>query len=378
MDEMHKNTAPDIAAATAAMEGNDFAAARAHLDRAAAARPDDADISRLLATAHLSEGNFAASLAAIDAGLALKPGDVFFTRMRELVDGYRVYQDGMLEKRRSVYMDYPPVVHLETFAKCNASCCFCPYETLDRIGVRMSDALISKIIDDLTAIPASVPFFIAPQKVNEPFLDKRIFDVFAEIAAKLANASLLINTNAAALDDRNITKLSQVTNVARMWISLNDHRAEQYEAVMKLPFDRTLERLDAIHKAKADGRLSFPVQVGRVADGSPADAEFVDWVTRRYPHFSPDLLARGDWAGQTELETAAPMAIGCQRWFDLSITATGQVALCCMDGRAAHPIGDITETHVLDIYNGAGYRALRESGDSRLDLGTPCNTCSFY
>jgi hypothetical protein len=101
-------------------------------------------------------------------------------------------------------------------------------------------------------------------------------------------------------------------------------------------------------------------------------------VEGRYPHFKPDLLSRGDWAGQTELETAAPMAIGCQRWFDLSITATGQVALCCMDGRAAHPIGDITDTHALDIYNGPGYRALRERGDSRLDLGAPCNTCSFY
>ena len=72
------------------------------------------------------------------------------------------------------------------------------------------------------------------------------------------------------------------------------------------------------------------------------------------------------------------MAIGCQRWFDLSITATGQVALCCMDGHAAHPIGDITDTHALDIYNGPGYRALRERGDSRLDLGAPCDTCSFY
>ena len=169
-----------------------------------------------------TEAKISAALAAIDRGLALKPGDVFFTRMRELVDGYRVYQDGMLEKRNSVYMDYPPVVHLETFAKCNASCGFCPYETLDRIGVRMPDALISKIIDDLTAIPTSVPFFIAPQKVNEPFLDKRIFDVFAEIAAKLSNGSLLINSNAAALSAGNIAKLSKATNVARMWIPLNE------------------------------------------------------------------------------------------------------------------------------------------------------------
>ena len=332
----------------------------------------------MLATAHLAEGNFAAALAAIDAGLALKPGDGFFTRMRELVDGYQVYQDGMLEKRNSIYMDYPPVVHLETYAKCNASCGFCPYETLDRLGTRMPDALISKVINDLTDIPASVPFIIAPQKVNEPFLDKRIFAVFAEIAAKLPNANRVINTNAAALSDGNIAKLAKVTNVARMWISLNEHRPGYYEALMKLPLAHTIQRLDAIHVAKLDGRLSFPIQVGRVGDGTSADGEFQDWVRNRYSHFQPDLLSRGDWAGQTPLETETPMAIGCQRWFDLSITATGQVALCCMDGHAAHPIGDITDTHALDIYNGPGYRALRERGDSRLDLGAPCDTCSFY
>ena len=77
----------------------------------------------------------------------------------------------------------------------------------------------------------------------------------------------------------------------------------------------------------------------------------------------------------TEAEIAAAMAamegndFAAARAHLGRAAATGQVALCCMDGHAAHPIGDITETHALEIYNGPGYRALREWGVARLDLG---------
>ena len=68
--------------------------------------------------------------------------------------------------RRSPYLDYPQEVHIETLALCNAKCSFCPYPTMDRQGDRMPDELIDKIIDDLKAIPSSLPFNVSPFKVN--------------------------------------------------------------------------------------------------------------------------------------------------------------------------------------------------------------------
>ena len=68
---------------------------------------------------------------------------------------------------------------------------------------------------------------------------------------------------------------------------------------------------------------------------------------------------------------------GFIRWFDLSITSTGKVVLCCMDGKAEHIIGDVTNTHALDIYNGTRYRYLREHTLDRTQAENPCNTCSF-
>lgn len=373
MDHSGSGLEAVIAEATAFLERGDFAGGMARIEAARRAHPADAGLALLAATVLGAEGRFGEGVAA----LADHAGDAKAAALADAFRGFRDYQAAVDAQRGTPYMDYPPLVHIETFAQCNADCVFCPYGTLERKGVRMADDLIAKIVDDLTAIPADLPFTIAPQKVNEPFLDVRIFDVFALIAEKLPNARLSINSNGAALTDRIIARLGEVPNVGRLWVSVNDHRPEVYESVMRLPFARTAERLDALHAAKERGAIPFPVQLGKVCDHTPADEAFAAWVSSRYPRFEPGLLMRGNWVGQTDIVTDRPVAVGCQRWFDLSIAATGAVALCCMDGRVEHPIGDITTTHALEIYNAPAYRALRESTRTRLEAGAPCDSCNF-
>ena len=153
--------------------------------------------------------------------------------------------------RKSPYLDFPAHVHLETNALCNAACNFCPYPTLERKGVKMPDALIAKIIEDLRDIPSTLPFQLSPFKVNEPFLDTRLFSILAQINERLPNASLTLTTNASALTEKQLARLGRVRNLAYLWISMNDHRAAEYEATMKLPYRRTLERMRMIHAARA-------------------------------------------------------------------------------------------------------------------------------
>ncbi|MDP6351793.1 MAG: hypothetical protein QF926_07350 [Alphaproteobacteria bacterium] len=94
--------------------------------------------------------------------------------------------EGLMEANRravtqlpaSRHADYPSHVHMETYAYCNAACGFCPPSTLDRKGTRMPDAPINKIIDELSEIPPFLQFRLAPYKFNEPFLDKRLPDIW--------------------------------------------------------------------------------------------------------------------------------------------------------------------------------------------------------
>ncbi|HEY9744982.1 MAG TPA: radical SAM/SPASM domain-containing protein [Oculatellaceae cyanobacterium] len=289
----------------------------------------------------------------------------------------RQYQTAVRNFQVSPYMQYPSHVHMETFSRCTAACNFCPYTSLDRIGSRMSDALIEKIITDLTDIPRHVPFQISPFKVNEPFLDTRLFDILHTINQRLPHAEICLTSNASPITERNLSKLLQVERVKYLWISFNDHRPEHYEQTMRLPWKRTQERLTMIHKALADGRLKFRVVLSRVGDNSPADLEFMQWVSQNFPLFQTHIFQRGGWLGQANIELNTPVPpTGCIRWFELSITSTGKVAHCCMDGKAEWPIGDVNHQHMLEVYNNPEYRALREKTRSRMEV-SPCNTCTF-
>jgi Iron-sulfur cluster-binding domain len=287
------------------------------------------------------------------------------------------YQSQIEMARKGPYLDFPAHVHLETNALCNAACTFCPYPTLDRKGAKMSDALVAKIIEDLRDIPPTLPFQLSPFKVNEPFLDTRLFSILAQINERLPNASLTLTTNASALTEKQLARLPAVRNLAYLWISMNDHRQAEYEATMKLPYRRTIERMRMIHAALASKRLGLRIVLSRVGDGSAADVAFVQWVTREFPLFEASVFQRGDWLSQVDTPTEGAPKVGCVRWFDLSITATGVVAHCCMDGAAKYPIGDVSRQHVLEVYNAPAYRRLREHTARRQEV-EPCNRCSFF
>jgi tetratricopeptide (TPR) repeat protein len=286
------------------------------------------------------------------------------------------YQRDVETQRGSRYMDFPQHVHLETMASCNAACVFCPYPTLARQGEKMPDELIAKIIGDLSDIPRDLPFHLSPFKVNEPFLDVRLFDILHQVNDRLPQAALTLTSNATPITARSLDQLEAVRNIGYLWISFNDHRPAEYERTMKLPYQRTIERLDLIHRRKAAGRLPFVIVLSRVGDDSADDQAFRDWCQQHYPLFGCSVFQRGGWLGQVDTEIGAVPEVGCMRWFELSITATGTVAHCCMDGQAQWPIGDAGRQHVLEIYNNPAYRRLREHTAKRQDAA-PCNTCTF-
>ena len=134
-------------------------------------------------------------------------------KLQQNIISNRDYNQNVSNLKNSVYLDFPAHVHLETFAKCNASCNFCPYPQLDRIGEKMGDELIQKIISDLEEIPKNVPFQLSPFKVNEPFLDTRLFDILDMIQNRLPNASVTLTSNASPITEKKIKQLNRLNNI---------------------------------------------------------------------------------------------------------------------------------------------------------------------
>ena len=280
---------------------------------------------------------------------------------------------------RDSYMDFPALVHIETLAQCNASCSFCPYPTMERKGTRMPDSLIEKIIDDLTEIPPSLRFQISPYKISDPFIEPRLFDILARVNERLPSAAVSLITNGAALTVRNLDQLAKVRNVAYLTVSLNFHDAVEYQEIMGMPLARTLSRLEDLKKKHAEGLFDFPIRISRVSVSRVDDQAFIQWAMGMYPDFNVCILPRNDWLGAVDGGSFARGVpdVACHRWFDFSIAATGTVAMCCMDGKAEYPKGNVNDHHVLEIYNQPYLRKLREMLMSRRTSGSPCDRCTY-
>ena len=271
-----------------------------------------------------------------------------------------------LQSRRAEYLDQPAEVSLETLARCNAACTFCPYPVLERKGERMSDELLYRLIDEMATF--EVPFMFSPFKVNEPLLDNRFIDICRTVEAE-TRAALRIFTNGAPLTQRHIDDIASLDRVHHLWVSLNSHDPDEYQSLMNIPFERTAKRLDNLHSQY------FPHPVVLSTVGYPNE-DFRRYCFERWPRFESVAIGKSSWLGYTEAQRQEVPDMPCLRWFELSIMANGVVSLCCMDGQGDFPIGDLNDSTLLEVYNSPHYRERRERLLSRLQVDI-CKTCTY-
>lgn len=291
--------------------------------------------------------------------------------MRRFIDG-TVLDLSTYRDLQSKYHSQPIEVSIETQAVCNARCTFCPYPTLERKGVQMSDKLLNRLLDEF-ATKFKVPFLFSPFKVNEPFLDKRLLPLCETFNAVVPHGGLRLFSNGSALTDKNLEGVARLKRVVHLWISLNEHQAEAYEVTMGLNFAHTTRNLDRLHGMIGAGEFMHPVVVSRVGGNN----DFLQYVRNRWPRFQPAIIKRDAWIDFTNADDPEVPNTPCNRWWELNVMADGKVALCCMDGEGKYAIGDVNEQSMLEIYNSPVSKATREKLLSRKEAGEPCSRCSY-
>lgn len=272
-------------------------------------------------------------------------------------------QTDQLRHLHKYYLDQPFEVSIETLALCNAACTFCPYPTLERKGTKMSTDLIYRLVDEMNDF--ALPFSFSPFKVNEPLLDKRLFD----ICQRLTAGKIRLFTNGHPLTEKNIDKIAEIPNLAHLWVSLNSVDPDHYKALMNLPFDRVRKNLDRLHKG-----FPHPVVVSAVGLDNH---EFVDYCQDRWPKFQVVRIPNTGWLGYDATDWDEVPNEACTRWWELSIMATGQVSLCCMHSGADSQwnIGDLNNQTLLEVYNDPSYKERRAQLMSR--TMDPCRICTY-
>ena len=274
--------------------------------------------------------------------------------------------------------DYPKQVSLETSSTCNAHCDFCPQSKLARRGHIMQMGLIEKVISELAEFPPDCPLEVAPNGVNEPLADKRIFDILDLISSKLPSARIYFITNGNLLSEEAIAELSK-HNLSRLCISLNFCDKKTYEQRTGLQWEKTLAAMSILHEKASSGEFRHPVYISRVQDESEYDTVFTNWVEVNYAAFRYWLKKFGNWLGAVPNLPHRTIKKGeskCPQWYFMHIASTGVVQHCCMDGDVEYPWGNVKTMKLLDIFNQAEWLALRRGQRSRFEIH-PCNKCTY-
>ncbi len=280
------------------------------------------------------------------------------------------------------YLDYPLEVTIETTGKCNARCVFCPHHELERRNEYMSDALFMRIIDQLKEIPKTHYYYLSPFKVNEPLMDKQIFERIGIINEQLPNAYIRLFSNFNMATDEHIRRIGMIKNLSDMDISLNSLDKEEYKALMGLNLEKTKRSIHRLleYMRKIGLNIQKPnIVFSRVAQSPSTDWEYLKQFNIEFKDYldiaTPYVIPKQEWIDFIPSEAPLNQGRPCMRWSDLNICCNGVVAFCCMDGRGAYPWGNIMEKTALEIYNQPKYRRLREECPNKAEI-TPCRYCS--
>jgi wyosine [tRNA(Phe)-imidazoG37] synthetase (radical SAM superfamily) len=267
---------------------------------------------------------------------------------------------------------HPDFIQIETNVACNAACPFCPQKSVTRRPHRMADAVWTKIIDDTRGLGITY----RPFMINEPLSDKRMGEIMRYIRLD-DTAQIELNTNG-ELMTREMAEEILDARIDYIRFSIDGFSEESFSRTrVGVDYHTTVERTrEFISLAKKKGGAErievrmIDLEVNRAEQDAYREfwsaAGAVPVITSAY---------RWPWEPGVERVNLPCLKILREMFFYVN----GKATLCCWDTHERAVIGDVTNEHVLDIWNGPvnrEYRALLARG--RRDEILLCSRCEAY
>ena len=155
-------------------------------------------------------------------------------------------------------------VMIETSSVCNARCVFCPHSNngLGRKREVMSDEVFDIIVERLRReriAPPTIDLF----DVGEPLVDKGLFSRVRVLKAAFPTASIRITTNFSLANDLVIGEVL-ASGLDSVHISLNASNREDYERIMGLNWDKTLQNVNSLIERRNETGSPLRIVLGMV------------------------------------------------------------------------------------------------------------------
>lgn len=304
----------------------------------------------------------------------------------------------------------PPIknIQVQTHSRCNANCVFCPYIEswhADNHG-RMQNEVWKSILANLAPFKDGINTGkFCPYLMQEPLIDKTIFDKIEDIYQAFPQTCVEVSTNGAALTEKVIDNLLAVMKDRRhdIWVSHHGINAETFFHIMQLDHQRAIEHISMLIK-KAKGKYTIRLRgAGQSRDKSHTYftqeeyRQYWDQMSRQHnislKNIDIDAFTFHDRAGTLHREErgANQLNMGTVRQIDpkhrfhctrldewLHFLYDGSLSLCCMDYHKEIKLPNIKDISLIDYFFSREYAELIDqvSGKVGCAPGHICTRCT--
>lgn len=304
----------------------------------------------------------------------------------------------------------PDITHVQvqTHSRCNADCVFCPYIESEHAANhgRMSDETWKLILANLAPFRDGINLGkFCPYLMQEPLVDKTIFDKIEDIYDAFPKTCVEVSTNGAALTEKAVDQLLAVMDGRRhdIWISHHGISRDSLFHIMQIDYDKALEHAVMLLR-KANGRYTIKLRGAGVSrDGKHkffTHDEYIKYwmdIADRYDlnmqNVHVDSFTFHDRAGTLHRSDrgANTMNMGTVRQIDprhrfyctrldrwVHFMYDGTIRLCCMDYHGEVKLPNIHDMSLIDYFFSQEYYELCEqvSGAKPCKPGHICTRCT--
>ncbi len=309
---------------------------------------------------------------------------------------------------------YPVFLGIESTAKCNLKCNFCPRtDFMTRDVGNMDLKLYKEIIDTVK------PVFITLSQFGEPLIHPQIEEFINYADSK--GVVVRITTNATLLSEKN-SKMLVNSGLSHAMVSFDSCHKETYEKLrVGATFENVVERIKIfVRQAREKGGrypiISFNVTLSN--DNIHEIREMIDFCwnnfgiyptfTQMYTYGEKDYEQRR--AGKSSLEfvkegldhaktlgaaantvvqnlgtlynkiakrDTSPKRPCFWPYYTSTISWDGKVYPCCVHFDVQEDLGDLSKQSFKEVWNGDKYRSFRNRLNQGRDKIKLCSTCSL-
>jgi len=249
-------------------------------------------------------------------------------------------------------------IAIETSARCNRQCSFCPVVKGDRPDEDMPMEMIQKAVTELKALKYKGR--ITPYVYNEPMRDKRFYSILNYIKDTLPRVCIMVSTNGDYL--KHPEQLQKVFDSGARQVIINVYSNEnRFQTLQRWVDELKYDQKSSCYTYAKAGEKRC--QVLRKFAGAFDGGFKVQNRSGNIPDYMPPL---------TE-----PLKKMCVRpWRFLNINWQGQAILCCNDYHGSTNFGNLRHNTLVEMWNQIELHEYRKNLQQKNRVGL-CYSCDY-